>query len=107
MQAGGAASGIDIADTISALLKENSQQQMDVLKNFGQTLSQTIAASQKEFISTILDKQKNASPQVQVIGDSQQMDVLKGFGQTLSQSIAASQIQISRGVLLPTIQYPS
>ena len=86
---GGAAAGIDIADTISALLKENSQQQMDVLKNFGQTLSQSIAASQKEFISTLLDKQSSSSPQV--IDNKQQIEALKDFGKTLSQTIMESQ----------------
>ncbi|MBQ7632492.1 MAG: hypothetical protein IJS88_00050 [Alphaproteobacteria bacterium] len=54
---------INIADTISTLLKENSQQQMDVLKDFGQTLSKTILESQKEFISSLLDKQKKSQPQ--------------------------------------------
>ncbi len=54
---------INIADTLSTLLKENSQQQMDVLKDFGQTLSKTILESQKEFISSLLDKQKESQPQ--------------------------------------------
>ena len=58
------AQNVDITDAISTLLKENSQQQMDVLKNFGQTLSQTILESQKEFISSLMEKQNSLQPQV-------------------------------------------
>ena len=73
---------IDITDTISTLLKENSQQQLDVLKNFGQTLSQSIVESQKEFIASLLEKQRS-TPVPATDDSARQIDALKDFGQTL------------------------
>ena len=50
----------NFADSIATILKENAQQQMNILKSFGETLSKTIADSQKELITSLKSSQKNS-----------------------------------------------
>ena len=77
----------DITDTITSLLKENAQQQTEVLKSFGQTLSESLKESKSvqadsgitDTIASLL--KENAQ---------QQNEVLKSLGATLSQTITDS-----------------
>ncbi|MBR6355709.1 MAG: hypothetical protein IKR92_02535, partial [Alphaproteobacteria bacterium] len=50
----------NFTDSISAVLKENAQQQMDVLKSFGEMLSKTIADSQRELVSSIKSSNRSS-----------------------------------------------
>ena len=50
----------NFTDSISMVLKENAQQQMDVLKSFGEMLSKTIVDSQKELVSSIKKSNQNS-----------------------------------------------
>ena len=77
----------DITDTITSLLKENAQQQTEVLKSFGKTLSESLKESKSvqadsgitDTIASLL--KENAQ---------QQNEVLKSLGATLSQTITDS-----------------
>ncbi len=51
----------NFTDSISTVLKENAQQQMNVLKSFGEMLSKTITDSQRELISSIKTSNHNSS----------------------------------------------
>ncbi|MBQ9271378.1 MAG: hypothetical protein IJ218_03840 [Alphaproteobacteria bacterium] len=49
-------------DSIAEILQENAKQQMNVLKNFGETLSKSIIDSQKELIATLKNTTQNYIP---------------------------------------------
>ena len=90
----------DMTDTISTLLKENAQQQNEVLKSFGQTLTQALKENRNadirpditETISTLL--QQNTL---------QQNEVLKSLGETISQTINSARSEPSQINLTETI----
>ena len=99
----------NLTDSISAVLKESAQQQMDVLKSFGEMLSKTIADSQKELVSSIKNSNQNSMifgkfMQVPVDATAEQNNNAIAYVQTAENNPQIVENQASSANLLPQNQ---